>query len=308
MVNCVRAPLHGQKIKSRTLVVVYGLKTYDYSWLDRFYPAHRLKEEAQNRSISLRFLFPRDVPAFLASLNTAHHDGSAVFLCRGSVPVDVIESIEQSGFVVINPSAAARIAGDKRETERFLAERGYHTPALIEREALDTPDLCWPIVAKPRFGSRGTGVCLIQRGDKIPEGDYLFQEYIAASHGRDFRVFFAAGTVLAAVERKAAPDDTGKTPLVSNACTGGSVGPSPFTPVVPESVAAMTASIAESSGLWYGSIDYLYRTPVPDPEFLSVCELNAAPGFTALETEGGFNIAGALMEKMDELFFTEQLL
>lgn len=308
MENCVRKHSPGQKTGNRTLVVVYGLKTTDYSWLDRFYPARRLREEAQNRSISLRFLFPRDVPDFLSSLNTRQHAAVTPVLCRGSVPPDVIESIEQSGLTVINPSAAVRIADDKQETGRFLAESGFHTPFLLKRDLLDTPDVTWPIVIKPRFGSRGTGVRLLYRTDDIPEGDYLFQEYIAASHGRDFRVFFAAGTVLAAVERRSQTDAAGNIPLISNTCTGGRVYPSPFSPAVPGQVAALTEAIAEKAGLWYGTIDYLYRTPAPDPGQLSVCELNAAPGFTALETEGGFNIAGALMEKIESSFFTEQLL
>lgn len=308
MENCVRNHSPGRKTGNRTLVVVYGLKTTDYSWLDRFYPARRLREEAQNRSISLRFLFPRDVAAFLASDNIRDYAAATPVLCRGSVPPDVIESIEQSGFTVINPSKAVRIANDKQETGRFLAECGFHTPYLLKRELLDTPDVPWPIIVKPRFGSRGTGVRLLYRTDRIPEGDYLFQEYISASHGRDFRVFFAEGTVLAAVERRSQADAAGNIPLISNACTGGRIYPSPFRPAVPDQIAAMTASIAEKAGLWYGTIDYLYRTQEPDPGQLSVCELNAAPGFTALETEGGVDIAGALMEKISSSFFSEQLL
>lgn len=306
--NCVRVPLRGPKNKNRTLVVVYGLKTHDYSWLSRFHPARRLDEEAQNRGISLRFLFPRDVSAFLAVPDEERRSDNTIFLCRGSVPLEVIEIIEQSGFLVINSSQAVRIADDKQETGQFLEEQGFHTPTLMDRNELDMPDISWPVVAKPRFGSRGRGIHLIQRGDEIPEGDYLFQEYIAASHGRDFRIFFAAGTVIAAVERRATPDSNGNTPLVSNACTGGRVCPSPFTPAVPESVAAMTRAIAQKSGLWYGSIDFLYETPIPDPDRLLICELNAAPGFTALETEGSFDIAGTLIEKIDGLFFAEQLL
>ncbi len=308
MVNCVRAPLPGPKTKSKTLVVVYGLKTHDYSWLARFYPARRLEEEAQNRGISLRFLFPRDIPSYLAVTDKNRHAGNTVFLCRGSVPLSVVESIEQSGFIVINPSTATRLADDKRETGRFLAEQGFPTPALFERETLELTETCRPVVAKPRFGSRGRGIRLIQPGDKLPEGDYLFQEYVAASHGRDFRVFFASGTVIAAVERRAVPDRNGNTPLVSNTCTGGHVFPSPFTPAVPGSIEATTLAIAQKTGLWYGSIDYLYQTPDPDPERLMICELNAAPGFTALETEGGFDIAGTVMEKISRLFFTKELL
>jgi len=36
-----------------------------------------------------------------------------------------------------------------------------------------------------------------------------------------------------------------------------------------------------------------------------VCELNAFPGFTALEKEGGFDIAGPLVDALAGLFFSK---
>lgn len=80
---------------------------------------------------------------------------------------------------------------------------------------------------------------------------------------------------------------------------------SPFTPPVPVTVATLTAEIARKTGLRYGTIDFLYATPVPDPSRLMVCELNAFPGFTALEKESGFDIAGPLVDTLAGLFFSE---
>jgi len=308
----------GRKTTNKSLVVVYGLKTADYTYFNLFYPAQRLIQEAANRGIPLRFLFPADLPAFLESGDLKITPETTIFLFRGAVPLSVIELVERCGFTVINPSCAVRIAGDKRKTAQFLSTQGIAHPRLFAPD--DISNDLWPIVAKPRFGSRGNGVQLVSGPKDIPKnntpyGEYILQEYIAASHGRDFRVFFAFGRILAAVERRAGIDkmgidetsvgETGENPLVSNTCVGGGLHPSPFSPAVPDCVAVLIAKIAEKTGLRYGAIDFLYSTTVPDPAHLVVCELNAFPGFTALEQEGGFDIAGAIMEKIRRLFFSE---
>ena len=227
---------------------------------------------------------------------------------RQSRLISLIELVERRGFTAINPSRAVRLSCDKRETARFLAEHGIPHPRLFGPDEVRT--LQWPVVAKPRFGSRGTGVRLVSGPEEIPAPDtpdceYLLQEYIEPSHGRDFRVFFAFDRILAAVERRAGNSRSGERDLVSNTCTGGSMHPSPFSPPVPDTVAALTAEIARQTGLEYGTIDFLYATPVPDPSRLRVCELNAFPGFTALEKEGGFDIAGPLIDALAGLFFSE---
>lgn len=296
--------LPGRKTgNSFLLVVVYGLKTRDYSYLDIFHPSRRLSQAAADRSIPLRFLFPQDVEDFLSGDRGARTPPETVFLFRGEVSPDLIRFIEKKGFRTINSAPAVQLAGDKLATARFLEENGFPTPRIytggINKSGETFP---FPAVLKPRFGSRGCGVTLIRSPDEIPQGDFVVQEYVKTSHGRDLRVFFAGGSVLAAAERRS----TGGM-LISNACTGGTVFPSPFTPAVPEPLRTMTLSIAEKSGLWYGSIDYLYASEKPDPEHLTVCELNAFPGFTALEKEGGFDIAGALMDALKPLLFSDQL-
>jgi RimK family alpha-L-glutamate ligase len=305
----VRKHSPGRKTTSKPLlVVVYGLKTADHTYFNLFYPARRLAQEAENRGIPLRFLFPAEVPAFLDARDPGIAPDNTLFLFRGSVPVSIIELVERRGFTAINPSRAVRLSCDKRETARFLAEHGIPHPRLFGPDEVRT--LQWPVVAKPRFGSRGTGVRLVSGPEVIPapdtpDGEYLLQEYIEPSHGRDFRVFFAFDRILAAVERRAGNSRSGERDLVSNTCTGGSMHPSPFSPPVPDTVAALTAEIARKTGLEYGTIDFLYATQVPDPSQLLVCELNAFPGFTALEKEGGFDIAGPLIDALAGLFFSK---
>lgn len=300
----------GQKIiLDPLIVVVYALQTQDYDYFDIFYPSRRLAEAAKNRSISLRFLFPHDVPSFLNEISCTRTPENTLFFLRGAVSEETILHIEKSGFRCINHSYAVRIANDKQETALFLQANGYPTPRILAQKE-STGEICFPVIAKPRFGSRGRGVCLAHCPEDIPKGDFLIQEYIAPSHGRDYRVFFAGGSILAAIERRSGDtmgtgDRALKKTLISNINTGGSVFLSPFTPAVPENIASMVLEIAKKTGLWYGTVDFLFCSDPPDPHRMTICEINAFPGFTALEQEGGFDIAGALIEKLSALFFAE---
>ena len=165
------------------ILSVYGLKTADYGYLSRFYPTQRLTEECKNRSIPLRFLFPQDVSAFLGK-RTGFESGNAgalplknenipsitdfppdntLCLIRGRVDPATVRDLEAAGYRCVNPSRAIALANDKVETARFLSRLGIPTPRTAraeERERLFT-ESDYPLVAKPRYGSRGEGVMLV---------------------------------------------------------------------------------------------------------------------------------------------------
>jgi len=300
------------------LFVVYGLKTTDYSWLGQFYPAQRLSQECANRSISLRFLFPSDVPAFINEIETTDHPAGEMFatardtvcLIRGSVSVATVRLLENAGLRCVNTASAMALANDKLATARFLERHRWPTCETIREQdfqiaAIPFP---WPLVRKPRFGSRGTGVSLVSSPEELErlreintaefadgsvDDEYLLQRYIETSRGRDLRVFFAAGEILAIAERNAGGDN-----LLSNASTGA-IMRIPETPLS-ERWAGMALEIARASGLWYGSVDFLYLADEGEgnDQNFTVCEINSAPGFEALEKDCGYNIAGALIDRL----------
>jgi gamma-F420-2:alpha-L-glutamate ligase len=284
------------------LVVVYGLNTGDYQFFNRFYPARRLKEECKNRSISLRFLFPADVASFIQEYSGPEDRTENLFLLRGKVPKEVSELVEKSGFRTVNPSKSLELAGDKLATASFLEKNNWPTPRTALAGTSAFADSDYPLVAKPRSGSRGKDVHLVhsrQEENALP-ADTLVQEYIASSHGRDLRFFFAGAEVLAVAERTACEGE-----LVSNTCTGGRMRCSLFSPSLLEKWTLLVLSVSRESGLWYGTVDFLFLDePAPaerTPE-LTICELNGSPGFEALETECLRNIAGPLVEKLASNF------
>lgn len=286
------------------LLVVYGLKTRDKAWLDRFYPARRLSEACANRSIPLRFLFPHEVsdpahgafPAADFPLND-FLPVDTVCLVRGTVADETWRALENAGYRCVNSREAAALALDKLDTARFLERHGWPTPRTVSCHP-DTPDpleFSYPLVLKPRFGSRGEGVELIENDkaleawkDARTDGAWIAQEYIASSSGRDLRIFFAGGEVLAAVARRGATGD-----FRSNACTGGTMSAAE-TGGWMDRWQLMTLDIAQEAGLWYGTVDFLYQTESE----LTVCEINGSPGFEALERDLGLDVAGMLIERL----------
>lgn len=285
------------------LVVVYGIKTDDYGYFQEFYPSHRLSEECIKRSISLRFLFPKDVDEFLGENHTQDEKDDTICLVRGIVVLDIVRMIEIAGFRMVNGGQSLNLASDKLETARFLEKNHWPTPKtwLVG----DTPRSPLPWVLKPRFGSRGEGVRLVYNQAELAHvaSDTIAQEFIAQSAGQDIRFFFAGKRMLAIAFRCSLNGA-----LVSNACAGGRMSLAQFGEHAIEPWADMVLDIARGSGLVYGSVDFLFlEKPESDDSnlasgnlALTVCELNGSPGLEALETQCGVNIAGALLDVLLE--------
>jgi len=297
------------------LVVVYGLKTLDYGYFSLFYPSRRLAEECTNRSIPLRFLFPRDVSAFLEERIDTALKRDTVCLIRGKVDPATVRLLETAGFYTVNSAASLSLANDKFESARFLQANGWPTPETrlaggtviasrtVPAGGTVSAGVRFPLVSKPRFGSRGEGVRLVAGIDELAGlgPDTILQEYVESSRGRDLRFFFAGDEILAVAGRQAAGNG-----FVSNANSGGTMRSAPHSAAELAPWCAMTLGIARKAGLWYGSVDYLYCAEVAGTGKraaaggleLTVCELNGSPGFEALETECGINIAGPLVERL----------
>lgn len=284
------------------LVVVYGLKTADYGYLDQFYPTRRLKEECARRSIPLRFLFAPEVHPFLRESRSDAELRETVCLVRGTDASRISALLEGEGFRTVNPAAALRLAGDKLECARFLNSNGWPTP--LTRLPEDPAPIKFPLVAKPRYGSRGIGVRLVHSEDELKnlEPGYILQEFIARSQGEDLRFFFTGGEVTAYALRCG-----GDSAFISNVSLGGSM----TVPLFPEEILRpwknMVLSIANKSRLWYGSVDFLFCDGRESFEKtgklpLTVCEINGSPGFEALELSTSLNIAGILLDKLTEQF------
>lgn len=291
--------------KTLRLAVVWALRTRDRAFLRDFYPWRRLQDEAAKRSLELRFLFPEEAIAPDGQPARMLNECQAVLL-RGMPEPAVLQALSKSGLTCINTPEAVTLAGDKLACARWLARKGWPTPAVwlppADGAPLQNQDLQFPCVVKPRSGSRGRGVQLVHDEATLRAavrrigteglGEALCQDYIAASHGRELRCFVIAGQKPCLALRTA-----GGTALAVNSASGGSMRliRDPYTEGVPRQVIETSGQIIRDAGLVYGTVDWLF-TGLTGCDALTICELNASPGFEALEAAGGGNIAGAILD------------
>jgi gamma-F420-2:alpha-L-glutamate ligase len=217
----------------------------------------------------------------------------------------VLRHFERQGVAIANNPAAIESVADKLHTLQVLASAKLPIPKtilgkfpadvdLVERE------LGFPVVVKKLRGTRGAGVVLAENRSQFDDlanlldgatsaTDFLFQQYIKASHGRDVRLLVIDGRVMAAMERRAA--DGG---FKSNISLGGSA--KPFK--APREMVDLAIAVARELNLDIAGIDILFDK---DGGY-RICEANSAPGFQGLERACAINVPELVFLAMGRKF------
>ncbi len=215
----------------------------------------------------------------------------------------VMRHFENQGVIIVNAPSAIESVADKLHTQQILAARKLPVPKTIlgkfpvDVDLVET-QLGFPVIIKTLKGTRGSGVVMCENREQFfdlteflneanPEADFIFQEYIKDSHGRDVRILVVNGKVVAAMERRAR--DGG---FKSNISLGGEA--LPFLPN--NQIKELAVDVANSLNLEIAGIDILF-----DKNGYKICEANSSPGFQGLETACKINVPevifNALMEK-----------
>jgi [lysine-biosynthesis-protein LysW]--L-2-aminoadipate ligase len=190
-----------------------------------------------------------------------------------------LERLEEAGIRVLNRPDAIVRAHDKLLTARVLRRAGLPHPRTIriERNA-PVPDLDFPAVVKPRFGSWGQDVRLARDPEELHAvlGGLSCRLWFRATGavaqelipplGHDLRLVVAGGRIVAAAKRIAAPGE-----WRTNVALGASVVPAEPPPVASE----LALAAAKASGLDLVGVDLLPT----GPGGFSVIELNGAVDF-----------------------------
>jgi RimK family alpha-L-glutamate ligase len=193
-----------------------------------------------------------------------------------------LERLPEQGVYVLNRPAAVLRAHDKLLTARVLRRAGLPHPRTVPIGAGgELPDVDFPAVLKPRFGSWGKDVALCEnrrdlerRLDVLATRSWfsrsgaLVQELIPPL-GHDLRLIVAGGKVVGAAKRIAAPGE-----WRTNVALGASVVPASPPPVASK----LALAAAEAAGLDLVGIDLLPT----GPGGFSVIELNGAVDFRPL--------------------------
>lgn len=146
-----------------------------------------------------------------------------------------------------------------------------------------------PMIIKEGHGSFGMRVYLIETEDEFYKKvdslrgvDYIFQEFIASSRGRDIRVNIVGGEIVASMYRHSEID------FRANITNGGTAEVVTLT----DPQANLAIEAAKAVGAEFAGVDLLFG---PNDEPL-VCEVNAAAHIRNIYNVTGINVADAMIQ------------
>lgn len=214
--------------------------------------------------------------------------------------VDALHWIEERGIPVVNPPRAIERSVDKFYTTALLHEAGLPAPDTVvcetAVEAMRAIRELGDVVIKPIFGSMGHGIVRVSDPDtgfrvarSLEQLRSVFYVQRAIDHGgRDVRAFVVGQRVVGAIERTAADGD-----WRTNVARGASARPF----ALPPAWAQMALRAAAVVGADYAGVDLL-----PDRDGrVFVLEVNGIPGWQGLQRATGLDVAGAIIEELEEV-------
>jgi gamma-F420-2:alpha-L-glutamate ligase len=212
----------------------------------------------------------------------------------------VLRHFERQGVAMVNSSSSIEAVADKLQTLQILSSAGVPIPkTILGKFPVDVNvverELGFPVVVKTLRGTRGNGVVLCSNREQFNDlanlldgaqsgADFIFQQYVKASHGRDVRVLIVNGNAVAAMERRSTDGS-----FKSNISLGG-VGAA-FSP--PPEMAALAIKVASVLNLDVAGVDILF-----DDDGYRICEANSAPGFQGLEKACRISVPDAIFDSM----------
>ena len=121
---------------------------------------------------------------------------------------------EKKGVRVINTSFSMKSCKDKWITYQLVSKTNIPQPLTIISESNHSFSqiisiVGRPFIAKDRYGMKGQGVYLIDSENELDTirsvtggfSNYLFQEFVSSSFGKDCRVYIAGDTIIGGILR-----------------------------------------------------------------------------------------------------------
>jgi ribosomal protein S6--L-glutamate ligase len=212
----------------------------------------------------------------------------------------VIRQFEMRDIFTAVPSQALMRSRDKLRCLQILAKAGLGVPkSVFTNYSRDVNEVIKavggvPLVVKLLEGTQGLGVVLAENkkvATSLIEAFYglkariIVQEFIAEAHGSDIRVLVVDGRVVGAMIRQAPEGE-----FRSNLHRGGYAKLVELT----QEEEATAIKAAQHMELGVAGVDLLRSNRGP-----LIIEVNSSPGLEGIETATGNNIAGKIIEYLE---------
>lgn len=262
-----------------------------------------LSRAAERHSISLEIRTADSIIAPLGEMICK--DSRPDFILFWDKDVHLARRLESEGIRLFNSADAIEICDNKILTAAALSGKiatpktiispktfegvGYNNLNFVENA---TRVLGLPLIIKEAYGSFGAQVYLAKTLNEakniitsLGHKDFIMQEFISESTGRDVRVNVVGGKVVSAMERYNEND------FRSNISNGGNMKKIVLTP----EIEAIAIKAAEIIGLDFAGVDVLFGNDGP-----IVCEVNSNPHFKSSLECTGVDMSEKIMDYIAE--------
>ena len=276
-------------------MLISGYIIEKYNKMTNAYTCNRLVEEATKQGMDLKIIGIHDT---MILDNEIRNNGIKLekrnFVINRYKWGKVKDEINSLAAKSYNPLEAYNIYINKYEqvkrlrSDAFLVPRYLLGTAMLQYEDI-VNILGTPFVAKGLESSMGEQISLIEKEEDLKnlrkkygmEKEWLFEEFVTTSFGRDMRFYSIRGEVVACMQRKSQGD------FRANVALGASVESYEITPEIRQ----IAKDIYEQTGLDFLGIDLLFGEDKP-----YFCEINVMPGMEGMEKATGVNVAGAIID------------
>lgn len=213
----------------------------------------------------------------------------------------ILRQFEMMGVYALNDSTAIVRSRDKLRCLQILSRSGIGLPITSYAHSTKMSEKLIkmvggaPCVIKLVEGTQGKGVILADTdkaaesvidGFRTMKAHFLVQEFIKESNGCDIRAFVIGDKVVASMMRKAKPGE-----FRSNLHRGGTAIPVDIT----QAECDLAVAASKALGLNVAGVDLLRSERGP-----LVLEVNSSPGLQGIETSTGLDIAGMIVEYIEQ--------
>jgi ribosomal protein S6--L-glutamate ligase len=275
------------------------------------YTVRRLREEAKARGHQVKTIkYPECYVEIQQDKPSVRYRGNDLTDFDAIIPrilpgmtsygAAIVRQFEMMGVYTPAKSIAISRSRDKLRSIQLLSKAGVGIPKTIfSRETSDVDDLLnhvgTPVIIKLASGTQGNGVVLAEtrkvarsviQAFYVNDTAFLIQEFIEESAGTDIRAFVVGNKVVASMKRQSLDDD-----FRSNIHQGGNGVAVKLTDE--EKRTALRA--ARAMGLAVCGVDLMRSSRGP-----LVLEVNSAPGLEGIESVTGRNVAGKIIEYIEQ--------